>query len=153
MSSVRTVLWVRASTTVAVPSQLLPTNMTSRGPADDAPGVAAAPRVNAPAVAADVARPRVSATAAVRRMGAPGDRRCHENGPDDARLRANVQRWTEKGAANGSIGVFRCRYPPRDSEPEPPPPPPGRGGYGCRTAVLRSGRAGLSAAPAGEPGS
>src|SRR5215213_4747570 len=66
MFKVRTALWVRASTTVAVPSQLLPTNMTSRGAGAAWP--AEAPAESAPVVTALVARLSVSATVAVRRM-------------------------------------------------------------------------------------
>lgn len=93
------------------------------------------------------------------RFASPGkalwdEKRWHGNARGAHGLRVRVKRLSEKGAAHGSIGARRCRYPSRDPAPaQPPPLLCGAAGSGLAAGALRPGRAGLSALPAGESGS
>ena len=140
--------WVRASTTVAVPSQLLPTNMTSRSRSvgdEEAPeyraptSLRAADAVTVTPVAASAV---ASATAAVRRMAVPpGSRLTGRNATGAGGLRTS--RFTRCGLVpadgirpvHGSIAARRCRYPPRDAVSEHPPPRQGSGPGSGRRAL------------------
>src|SRR3954465_9073628 len=65
--------------------------------------------------------------------------------------RRHISEGSRKCGVNGSIGPRLCRYPPRDAAP-PQPPPYRRGGLRCRSASS-PGTVGMSALPAGDPGS